>query len=67
MIKLNRIFKVVLYSTLLAAAIYWGYAGSLLDFWDAFLWLFAFVFIELNLFDWQAELKAELKTEAASY
>jgi hypothetical protein len=67
LIKLNRVFKAVLYFALLGAAIYWGYAGSFLDFWDAFLWLFAFVFIEMNMFDWQAELKEELKAEAPSH
>jgi hypothetical protein len=30
-----------------------------LDFWDAFMWLVAFVFIEMNLFRWQAETKSE--------
>ena len=49
--------KVVLYATLVAAAIYWGFKGDFLDFWDAALWLFAFVFIELNVFEWQQELR----------
>ena len=47
--------KFVLYGTLFLAAGYWGIAGSFLDFWDAALWLFAFIFIELNVFEWQAE------------
>lgn len=47
--------KAVLYAVLFLAAAYWGYAGDFLDFWDAFLWLFAFIFIELNVFDWQHE------------
>ena len=34
---------------------YWGFVGDFLDFWDAFLWLVAFVFIELNIFQWQVE------------
>ena len=38
----SKLGKVVLYSVLLGAAIYWGIAGPFLDFWDAFLWLFAF-------------------------
>ena len=49
--------KAVLYVTLVAAAIYWGFKGNFLDFWDAALWLFAFVFIELNVFEWQQELR----------
>jgi len=47
--------KFVLYGTLFVAAAYWGIAGSFLDFWDAALWLFAFIFIELNVFEWQSE------------
>lgn len=47
--------KSVLYSTLLLAAIYWGVKGDFVDFWDAFLWLVAFVFIELNIFEWRHE------------
>ena len=47
--------KMVLYSTLLLAAIYWGFKGDFVDFWDAFLWLVAFVFIELNIFEWRQE------------
>ena len=49
--------KAVLYATLVAAAVYWGFKGDFLDFWDAALWLFAFVFIELNVFEWQQELR----------
>lgn len=47
--------KFVLYSSLLLAAIYWGVKGDFVDFWDAFLWLVAFVFIELNIFEWRQE------------
>jgi len=45
--------KYVLYSTLLVAAVYWGVKGDFVDFWDAFLWLVAFAFIEMNFFEWQ--------------
>ena len=58
---LTDAIQAILYSILLGAAIYWGFAGDFLDFWDAFLWLFAFVFIALNVFDWQAETQAELQ------
>ena len=60
--RLNGLFllasnasKFLLYSLLLVAAIYWGVKGDFVDFWDAFLWLVAFVFIELNVFDWRQE------------
>jgi len=52
---ISKIIKTILYITLVAAAIYWGYAGSVLEFWDAFLWIVAFIFIENNLMEWQAE------------
>ena len=51
----SNIVKVFLYGTLLYAAIYWGVKGDFVDFWDAFLWLVAFVFIELNVFEWRQE------------
>jgi hypothetical protein len=53
--NINKAVKLLLYAVLFLAAAYWGYAGDFLDFWDAFLWLFAFIFIELNVFDWQQE------------
>lgn len=53
--RINKFLKFGVYGVLFLAAAYWGYAGDFLDFWDAFLWLFAFIFIELNVFDWQKE------------
>ena len=55
--RIANSLKVVLYATLVVAAIYWGFKGDFLDFWDAALWLFAFVFIELNVFEWQQEIR----------
>lgn len=57
----TRYLKFVLYGALLFAAAYWGYAGDFIDFWDASLWLFAFIFIELNVFEWQYETSQEDK------
>lgn len=54
---LSKCLKGVLYSILFAAATYWGVLGDFLDFWDAFMWLVAFVFIELNIFKWQQETR----------
>ena len=45
-LRMSNLSKYILYSTLLLAAIYWGIKGDFVDFWDAFLWLVAFVFIE---------------------
>jgi hypothetical protein len=47
--------KLVLYVMLVIFAIYWGLNGEFIDFWDAFLWILAFVYIERNLFtSWEA-------------
>jgi hypothetical protein len=59
-LRISTVVKVILYSILLLAAIYWGVKGDFVDFWDAFLWLAAFVFIELNVFEWRQEAYAEL-------
>lgn len=55
----TKVIKLILYSILFLCAGYWGYAGDFLDFWDASLWLFAFIFIELNVFEWQYETDRE--------
>jgi len=54
-LRVSNASKFVLYTLLLFAAIYWGVKGDFVDFWDAFLWLVAFVFIELNVFEWRQE------------
>ena len=53
----TRYLKYTLYAILFGAAAYWGVEGSFVDFWDASLWLFAFIFIELNVFEWQQETR----------
>lgn len=65
LLAINKFIKAVLYTVLFGAAVYWWFEGDFLDFWDAFLWLFAFIFIELNVFDWQAETAAEADEAAA--
>lgn len=54
-LKFTSIFKGGLYIILLVCAVLWWLDGGFLDFWDAFLWIVAFAFIELNLFEWHAE------------
>ena len=54
-LRISNGMKVILYSVLLLAAIYWGINGDFVDFWDAFLWLVAFFFIELNVVEWRQE------------
>ena len=55
----NKIINSVLYAMLFACAVYWGIDGDFLDFWDAFLWLVAFIFIEMNIFEWREETQAD--------
>ena len=62
LLKASKISKIVLYTILFGCAVAWGYTGVLLDFGDAAVWLFAFFFIEMNLFQWQQE--TELKAAA---
>lgn len=59
MLRANKYLKGVLYAILFACAGYWGIDGGFLVFWDAALWLAAFVFIEMNILEWQAETTAE--------
>jgi hypothetical protein len=54
-VRVSTLLKYLLYSILLAAAVFWGVKGDFVDFWDAFLWLVAFVFIEKNVFEWRQE------------
>ncbi len=54
-LRVSNASKFILYALLLLAATYWGVKGDFVDFWDAFLWLVAFVFIELNVFEWRQE------------
>jgi len=55
-VKYNIFVKVTVYSILFSAAVYWGVTGNFLEFWDAFLWIVAFVLIEMNMFEWQSEV-----------
>ncbi|MFQ5983448.1 MAG: hypothetical protein ACE5KS_08755 [Woeseiaceae bacterium] len=63
-LRLSNASKFILYATLLLAAIYWGVKGDFVDFWDAFLWLVAFVFIELNVVEWRHETLQQQPREA---
>ena len=50
--NISNVSKYMLYPILFFNAFYWGVKGDFIDFWDAFLWLVAFVFIELNIIEW---------------
>jgi len=68
--KISQIIKPFLYFILFLAAIYWGFKGGFVDFWDAILWLLAFFFIEMNIFQWHEETEEahakELMEQAAN-
>jgi hypothetical protein len=65
-LRVSNASKVVLYSVLFVAAIYWGFKGDFVDFWDAFLWLVAFFFIELNVVEWRKEAHEEAAIAATA-
>jgi len=64
--KYNIFVKTTVYSVLFVAAVYWGVTGNFLEFWDAFLWIVAFVLIEMNMFEWQAEVAERNNKQANS-
>lgn len=55
----NGYVKIVLYGTLIVACGYWASLGDFMGFWDALLWILAFFFIELNLFQWHESTAEE--------
>jgi len=44
--------KIVLYLVLAFDAIYWTFYSAFIDSWDAWLWLVAFLLIDMNLLGW---------------
>lgn len=50
-----KAFKVFLYAVLFVNAVYWWMLGAPWDAWDAFIWIVAFFFIEMNMVTWQEE------------
>ncbi|MDT8319914.1 MAG: hypothetical protein RQ826_05245 [Xanthomonadales bacterium] len=66
MLRVGKYLKGFFYLVLFVCAAYWGVEGSFLDFWDAFLWLVAFIFIELNIFRWHGETEEQQEMTTAS-
>ncbi len=62
---LSTVAKFILYSILALAVVAWMVTGDFVDWWDAFLWLVAFVFIELNVVEWRQESHEEAATVVA--
>jgi hypothetical protein len=63
-LKPVRILKTIFYGELIINAIIWIATGYPMYAWDAFLWIFGFWAIELNLAEWEQERTQELATVA---
>lgn len=48
-LRLSRAVAAPFWAVLIVNVFYWGALSSMLDAWDAFLWIAAFFFIELNM------------------
>ena len=57
--------KVFMYLILGANAVYWTIYSAFIDSWDAWLWLLAFVLIDLNLLGWEDSEETEPTAEPA--
>lgn len=58
--------KTFFYAVLTADMIIWGLSGYALYAWDAFLWIFGFWAIELNLAEWERDRKIELAGQSGT-
>ena len=59
----TRLVKTLMYLILIGNGIVWGYFGYVLYSWDAFLWIFGFWAIELNLAEWEQDRIEDLEQE----
>jgi hypothetical protein len=59
-----RAIKTIGYLVLVANGVVWAFSGYGLFAWDAFLWIFGFWAIELNLAEWEIDRVLELESEA---
>ena len=53
------------YLLLVVCAIWWMVDGEFVDYWDAILWLVAFIFIELNIFQWHEEVDSHIHQQTS--
>lgn len=59
----TRLIKTLMYLILIGNGVLWACFGYVLYAWDAFLWIFGFWAIELNLAEWEQERVEELEQE----
>jgi len=57
---LSRYIKALLYALLAVAVVAWVVMADWLSAWDAAIWLIAFVFIEMNILQWNAEISEQV-------
>ena len=62
----TRLLKTLMYFMLFGNGVLWASFGYTLYAWDAFLWIFGFWAIELNLAEWEQERIEELAPERAT-
>lgn len=63
-LKSIRQLKPIFYGVLIIHAVIWSLTGYPIYAWDAFLWIFGFWAIELNLAEWEQERTQELAPAA---
>ena len=59
-----RVSKTFFYMVLIFNGVTWGITGYALYAWDAFLWVFGFWAIELNLAEWEQDRLEELRASS---
>ena len=59
-----RVSKSFFYLVLIFNGVTWGITGYALYAWDAFLWVFGFWAIELNLAEWEQDRLEELRASS---
>ncbi len=55
--------KVTIYAAIVVVTLYYSLFGRALDLYDSLLWLLAFLFIEINITDWNEESRTEALTD----
>jgi hypothetical protein len=59
LIRATDAAKVLLYSLLFLATVYWAFRGLWIYIWDEFVWIGGFAIIEMNVSEWRDELLEE--------
>ena len=65
LLRAVRLSKTLCYAILIGNGVIWLFTGYYLYTWDAFLWIFGFWAIELNLAEWEQERLEELEAGGA--